>query len=75
MLYTGDQDAELLAAAISSLTLNLAALPLEGIVMFGIVLLQAMARTRQALVISVAKTVLLLPSSSCCPLWWGRDGS
>ncbi len=74
MLYTGDQDAELLAAAISSLTLNLAALPLEGIVMFGIVLLQAMARTRQALVISVAKTVLLLPLIFLLPLWWGRDG-
>ena len=74
MLYTGDQDAELLAAAISSLTLNLAALPLEGIVMFGIVLLQAMARTRQALVISVAKTVLLLPLIFLLPLWVGATG-
>jgi hypothetical protein len=43
--------------------------------MFGIVLLQAMARTRQALVISVAKTVLLLPSSSCCPSGGGATGS
>lgn len=60
MLYTGDKDPELLAAAISSLTLNLGAIPLEGI-MFGIVLLQSMARTRQALLISIAKTVLLLP--------------
>jgi O-antigen/teichoic acid export membrane protein len=42
--------------------------------MFGIVLLQAMARTRQALVISVAKTVLLLPLIFLLPLWWGRDG-
>ena len=30
MLYTGSQDAELLAAAMRSLTLNLAAIPLEG---------------------------------------------
>ena len=74
MLYTGSQDVELLAAAMRSLTLNLAAIPLEGIVMFGIVLLQAMARTRQALVISVAKTVLLLPLIFLLPLWWGRDG-
>ena len=74
MLYTGDQDAELLAAAVSSLTLNLAAIPLEGIIMFGIVLLQSMARTRQALVISAAKTALLLPLIFLLPLWWGRDG-
>ena len=74
MLYTGDQDAELLAAAISSLTLNLAAIPLEGIIMFGIVLLQSMARPRQALVISAAKTALLLPLIFLLPLWWGRDG-
>ncbi|MCO4203432.1 MATE family efflux transporter [Aeromonas taiwanensis] len=74
MLYTGDQDGELLAAAISSLTLNLGAIPLEGIIMFGIVLLQSMARTRQALVLSVAKTVLLLPLIFLLPLWWGREG-
>ncbi|MGS3150535.1 MATE family efflux transporter [Aeromonas sanarellii] len=74
MLYTGSQDVELLAAAMRSLTLNLAAIPLEGIVMFGIVLLQAMARTRQALLISVAKTVLLLPLIFLLPLQWGRDG-
>jgi len=74
MLYTGSQDVELLAAAMRSLTLNLAAIPLEGIVMFGIVLLQAMARTRQALLISVAKTVLLLPLIFLLPQLWGRDG-
>ncbi|WP_323965246.1 MATE family efflux transporter [Aeromonas hydrophila] len=74
MLYTGDQDGELLAAAISSLTLNLGAIPLEGIIMFGIVLLQSMARTRQALLISAAKTLLLLPLIFMLPLWWGRDG-
>ncbi|UBO73101.1 MATE family efflux transporter [Aeromonas rivuli] len=74
MLYTGSQDAELIAAAVSSLTLNLAAIPLEGIIMFGIVLLQSMARTRQALIISTAKTALLLPLIFWLPLWWGRDG-
>lgn len=74
MLYTGNQDAELLAAAMRSLTLNLGAIPLEGIIMFGIVLLQAMARTRQALLISVAKTLLLLPLIFLLPLQWGRDG-
>ncbi|WP_429034581.1 MATE family efflux transporter [Aeromonas veronii] len=74
MLYTGDKDPELLAAAISSLTLNLGAIPLEGIIMFGIVLLQSMARTRQALVISIAKTVLLLPLIFLLPQLWGRDG-
>lgn len=74
MLYTGSQDAELLAAAMRSLTLNLGAIPLEGIIMFGIVLLQAMARTRQALLISVAKTLLLLPLIFLLPLQWGRDG-
>ena len=74
MLYTGDQDEELLSAAVSSLTLNLAAIPLEGIIMFGIVLLQSMARTRQALIISAAKTLLLLPLIFLLPLQWGRDG-
>lgn len=74
MLYTGSQDADLLAAAMRSLTLNLGAIPLEGIIMFGIVLLQAMARTRQALLISVAKTLLLLPLIFLLPLQWGRDG-
>ncbi len=74
MLYTGDDDPELLAAAVSSLLLNLGAIPLEGIIMFGIVLLQSMARTRQALVISIAKTVLLLPLIFLLPLLWGRDG-
>lgn len=74
MLYTGDQDPELLAAAMGSLTLNLGAIPLEGIIMFGIVLLQAMARTRQALLISIAKTLVLLPLIFLLPLWWGRDG-
>jgi putative MATE family efflux protein len=74
MLYTGGQDAELLAAAVSSLTLNLAAIPLEGIIMFGIVLLQSMARTRQALIISATKTLLLLPLIFLLPIWWGRDG-
>lgn len=74
MLYTGSQDTELLAAAMRSLILNLGAIPLEGIIMFGIVLLQAMARTRQALLISVAKTLLLLPLIFLLPLQWGRDG-
>ncbi|MGB6189138.1 MAG: MATE family efflux transporter [Aeromonas molluscorum] len=74
MLYTGSQDGELLAAAVSSLTLNLGAIPLEGIIMFGIVLLQSMARTRQALIISAAKTALLLPLIFWLPLQWGRDG-
>ncbi|MGL5503533.1 MAG: hypothetical protein ACRDCL_08375, partial [Aeromonas veronii] len=58
----------------SSLTLNLGAIPLEGIIMFGIVLLQSMARTRQALIISIAKTVLLLPLIFLLPQLWGRDG-
>ena len=74
MLYIGNQDAELLAAAVSSLTLNLGAIPLEGIIMFGIVLLQSMARTKQALIISAAKTLLLLPLIFLLPLWWGREG-
>jgi Na+-driven multidrug efflux pump len=74
MLYIGNQDAELLAAAVSSLTLNLSAIPLEGIIMFGIVLLQSMARTKQALIISAAKTLLLLPLIFLLPLWWGREG-
>ncbi|MGL4932300.1 MAG: MATE family efflux transporter [Aeromonas sp.] len=74
MLYTGDSDPDLLAAAISSLTLNLSAIPLEGIIMFGIVLLQSMARTRQALIISIAKTLLLLPLIFLLPQQWGRDG-
>lgn len=74
MLYTGNQDPELLAAAMRSLTLNLGAIPLEGIIMFGIVLLQSMARTRQALIISAAKTLLLLPLIFLLPLQWGRDG-
>ena len=42
--------------------------------MFGIVLLQSMARTRQALFISIAKPLLLLPLIFMLPLWWGRDG-
>ncbi|MNF41081.1 multidrug efflux pump VmrA [compost metagenome] len=42
--------------------------------MFGIVLLQSMARTRQALIISAAKTLLLLPLIFLLPLQWGRDG-
>ncbi|PJG60601.1 MATE family efflux transporter [Aeromonas cavernicola] len=74
MLYIGDQDSELLAAAVSSLTLNLSAITLEGIIMFGIVLLQAMARTRQALLISVSKTLLLLPLIFLLPQQWGLDG-
>ncbi|MEG0008251.1 MAG: MATE family efflux transporter [Aeromonas sp.] len=74
MLYTGSQDPELMAAAVRSLTLNLGAIPLEGIIMFGIVLLQSMARTKQALLISTAKTLLLLPLIFLLPLWWGRDG-
>ncbi|MGL4716822.1 MAG: MATE family efflux transporter, partial [Aeromonas sp.] len=55
-------------------TLNLSAIPLEGIIMFGIVLLQSMARTRQALIISIAKTLLLLPLIFLLPQQWGRDG-
>lgn len=74
MLYTGGQDAELLAAAVSSLTLNLSAIPLEGIIIFGIVLLQSMARTKQALIISAAKTLLLLPLIFLLPMQWGREG-
>ncbi|MGY3885339.1 MATE family efflux transporter [Aeromonas aquatica] len=74
MLYTGVQDPELLAAAVRSLTLNLAAIPLEGVLLFGIVLLQSMARTRQALALSLGKTLLLLPIILLLPLWWGRDG-
>ncbi|MGL5598224.1 MAG: MATE family efflux transporter [Aeromonas sp.] len=74
MLYTGAEDPHLLAAAVSSLTLNLGAIPLEGIIMFGIVLLQSMARTRQALIISAAKTLLLLPLIFWLPQLWGRDG-
>ena len=33
-----------------------------------------MARTRQALVISLAKTLLLLPLIFLLPQQWGRDG-
>ena len=69
-----DRDAELLAAAISSLTLNLRCpLPLRRIVMFGIVLFAGHGRTRQPSSSSVAKTVLLLPLIFLLPLWWGRD--
>ncbi|MFQ2270724.1 MATE family efflux transporter [Aeromonas enteropelogenes] len=74
MLYTGREDPELIDAAVSSLLLNLGAIPLEGVIMFGIVLLQSMARTRQALIISIAKTVLLLPFIFLLPLMWGKDG-
>ncbi|MGL4249075.1 MAG: MATE family efflux transporter [Aeromonas sp.] len=74
MLYTGAEDPELVEAAVSSLLLNLAAIPLEGVIIFGIVLLQSMTRTREALIISIAKTVLLLPIIYLLPLLWGRDG-
>ncbi|HEH9404382.1 TPA: MATE family efflux transporter [Aeromonas bestiarum] len=73
-LYIGGEDHVLLASAVNSLMLNLSAIPLEGVIVFGIVLLQSMARPRQALVISVAKTILLIPFIYLLPYWLDLDG-
>lgn len=73
-LYIGDDDYVLLASAINSLVLNLSAIPLEGLIVFGIVVLQSMARPRQALIISLAKTILLIPFIYLLPYWLDLDG-
>ncbi|MGL6069753.1 MATE family efflux transporter, partial [Craterilacuibacter sp.] len=67
-------DPVLLAAGSHALRLHLLALPFDGLVIMGIIALQAMALTRPALLATLAKTVLLLPALYSLPLWWGLDG-
>lgn len=73
-LYVGEADAALVALASHALRLHLMAMPLDGLVTVGVIALQSMALTREALVGSVGKTVLLLPALWGLPLWLGVDG-
>lgn len=73
-LYIGNEDPELLVSAVNSLILNLSTIPLEGVIVFGIVVLQSMDRPRQALIISVAKTILLVPLIYILPHWLDLNG-
>ncbi|ENY72532.1 cation (Na+-coupled) multidrug resistance efflux pump [Aeromonas diversa CDC 2478-85] len=74
LAFLGDGDPAVLAAAVSSLTINLMAMPLEGLELMGIVLLQAMDRPRPALALTVTKTVLLIPLIVGLPLLFGLKG-
>ena len=73
-LFVGSGDEAVMTSAVNSLTLNLMAMPLEGLELMGIVLLQAMHRPRQALSLTVAKTLLLLPLITGLPQLWARNG-
>ena len=74
LAFLGDEDPLALSAAVRSLNLNLMGMPLEGLELMGIVLLQAMGRTRPALVLTVIKTVLLIPLILGLPLLFGIKG-
>ncbi|ALP43530.1 MATE family efflux transporter [Aeromonas schubertii] len=74
LAFLGDGDPLVLAAAVSSLRLNLMGMPLEGLELMGIVLLQAMDRPRPALALTVTKTLLLIPLILGLPLLFGIEG-
>jgi len=74
LAFLGDEDPLALAAAVHSLNLNLMGMPLEGLELMGIVLLQAMGRARPALVLTIIKTVLLIPLILGLPLLFGIKG-
>lgn len=72
-VYTSDNPA-LLAAGVAALRLHLLAMPLDGLIIMGVVLLQAMADTRGALFGTVGKTLLLLPVLWLLPQALGLNG-
>ncbi len=72
-LFAGDAP-HLQQLAERSLQLHLFALPLDGLLIVGVVALQAMARTRRALIMTGCKTLLLAPALIGLPLWLGVDG-
>lgn len=72
-LYS-DGDASLIAAGSHALRLHLFALPLDGLVLLGSIALQSMGMTRQALLLTSAKTVLLLFSLWLLPTTFGLNG-
>lgn len=74
LAFLGDGDPLVLVAAVSSLRLNLMGMPLEGLELMGIVLLQAMDRPRPALALTVTKTLLLIPLILGLPLLFGIEG-
>ena len=68
------EDQALIAAGSHALRLHLLAMPFDGLVLVGILALQAMALTRTALLLTVGKTLLLLPALWLLPLWLALDG-
>ncbi|WP_297576949.1 MATE family efflux transporter [uncultured Deefgea sp.] len=72
-LYIGN-DPALVALATQALQLHLFALPFDGILIVGVIALQAMALTRLAMVGTLGKTLLLIPALWLMPQWWGVTG-
>ncbi len=68
------EDLALIAAGSHALRLHLLAMPFDGLVIIGIIALQAMALTRAALLLTIGKTILLLPALWLLPLWLKLDG-
>ncbi len=73
-LYVAAGDTVLLAASAHALRLHLSALPFDGLAIVGTLALQSMAATRQALALTLGKTVLLLPALYGLPLFFALDG-
>ncbi|MCB5196492.1 MATE family efflux transporter [Deefgea salmonis] len=72
-LYVGN-DPVLIALATDALRWHLFALPFDGILIVGVIALQAMALTRLAMVGTLGKTLLLIPALWLMPQWWGVTG-
>ena len=72
-LYIGN-DPALVTLATEALQLHLFALPFDGILIVGVIALQAMALTRLAMVGTLGKTLLLIPALWLMPQWWGVTG-
>ena len=73
-LYVAAGDTALLAASAHALRLHLSALPFDGLAIVGTLALQSMAATRQALLLTLGKTLLLMPALFGLPLWLALDG-
>lgn len=72
-LYIGN-DPALLALATEALQLHLFALPFDGILIVGVIALQAMALTHLAIIGTLGKTLLLIPALWLMPQWLGVTG-
>lgn len=72
-LYAG-QDQALISSASQALQLHLFALPFDGVIIVGVIGLQAMALSRLSLFGTLGKTLALIPALWLMPQWWGVSG-